>query len=64
MTATPKDGYYLTGGKAIPIIWDKTGETELTKYYNTLTGEIQKMNVGKTYIAIVPQNYWDEIIVE
>ncbi|MCR4895971.1 MAG: DUF3048 domain-containing protein [Lachnospiraceae bacterium] len=64
MTATPKDGYYLTGGKAIPIIWDKTGETELTKYYNTLTGEIQKMNVGKTYIAIVPQDYWDEIIVE
>ncbi|MCR5477394.1 MAG: DUF3048 domain-containing protein [Lachnospiraceae bacterium] len=64
LTSNPYPGYYLTGGQAIPITWTRPGEVALTKYYNAGTGQEITLNTGKTYIAIVPDTYWQDIIVE
>ena len=57
-----RDGYYITGGKAIPITWSKVeGDYSPTKYYDDNGDEIQ-INTGKTYIAIA--QYDTNVILE
>lgn len=56
-------GYYLTDGEAIPIVWNKNGETAYTRYYD-LNGIEISLNPGKTYIGIVPADYWAGITVK
>lgn len=58
------DGYYITNGNAIEVTWYKTSDTAPTKYYNKSTGEEIKLNTGKTYIAIVPSDTWDKIVIK
>ena len=55
-------GYYLTGGKMIPIIWRKTSETGATKYYDSIGREIS-INPGKTYIGICPSDDWKSVMI-
>ena len=55
-------GYYLTGGKMIPIIWKKASETGATKYYDSIGREIS-INLGKTYIAICPSDDWKSVTI-
>ena len=57
------DGYYLTNGEAIPITWEKTGETEITRFYDQ-DGEEITLNTGKTYIALVPSDTWGEVAIQ
>jgi len=57
------DGYYIVNGKAIPIEWVKPTATSPTKYYD-LDGNEVALNVGKTYIAIVPSDTWEDVIME
>ena len=47
------EGMYITDGKAINITWKKDSATDRTKYYLEDGTEL-KLNVGKTYIAVVP----------
>lgn len=47
-------GYFITGGKAVPITWSKTGEYEPTRYYYE-NGEEIRLNTGKTWICVVRQ---------
>lgn len=47
------DGMYISDGKAINITWKKDSATDRTKYYMEDGTEL-KLNVGKTYIAVVP----------
>lgn len=56
-------GYFLTNGKAIPISWVKPDETAITEFYIPETGEKIKLNTGKTYIAIVPDDTWSKVVV-
>ena len=56
-------GYYLTDGKAVPITWSKGGLTDNTKYYDANGNELA-INIGKTYIALVPSDKWDELVIE
>lgn len=56
-------GYYITNGQAIPIMWVKNGETSITRYYDCNGQEI-KLNPGKTYIGIVPFDYWGSVTVQ
>ena len=58
-----RPGYYLTGGEAIPITWLKESETAITKYYDANGDEIQ-INSGKTYIGLIPSDYWSGITIE
>ena len=55
-------GYYLTGGKMIPITWRKASETGATKYYDA-TGQEITLNPGKTYIAICPSDDWKSVTI-
>ena len=50
-------GWYITGGKAIPIMWAKASETGITHYYDLSGAEIT-LNPGKTYIGICPSDDW------
>ncbi len=56
-------GWYITNGVAKDITWAKTGETDVTKFYDE-TGEGIQINTGKTYIALVPDDTWDKVIFE
>ena len=58
------DGYYLTNGKAVPISWIKSGETDITLFLDKETGEQIEMNTGKTYIALVPSDTWNKLSIE
>ena len=55
-------GYYLTNGRAIPITWSKTSETDITRYYDMSGNEIM-INTGKTYIALVPDDTWGGVAI-
>jgi len=57
------DGYYIVNGKMIPIQWVKHTATSPTKYYDMDGNEIA-LNVGKTYIGIVPSDTWEDIVFE
>lgn len=61
---TGRDGYYLTNGKAIPIVWNKLTETSPTEFINKATNEKIELNTGKTYIALVPSDTWDEVVIQ
>lgn len=56
-------GYFLTGGEAVDITWTKLAETDITRYYDG-TGQQITLNTGKTYIAIVPDDDWDELVMQ
>lgn len=59
-----ENGYYLTNGKAVPVSWIKSGETDITVFLDQETGEQIEMNTGKTYIALVPSDSWDELSIK
>ncbi len=61
--ATGMDGYYITNGQAIPITWSKISDTDRTIYYD-MTGDEITINTGKTYIAFVADEVWDQLVVE
>ncbi|MGN0334151.1 MAG: DUF3048 domain-containing protein [Lachnospiraceae bacterium] len=56
-------GYYITNGNAIPIYWDKLSSTGITRYYD-LSGNEITLNTGKTYIAFVPDDNWNDLVIE
>jgi len=58
-----RDGYYISGGKAIPITWSKEDELSPTKYYD-LSGNEIILNTGKTYIALVPDDLWKNLEIK
>ena len=58
-----KYAWYLTNGIAKDVTWVKTSETGITKYYDE-NGEELEINTGKTYIALVPSDTWENIIFE
>ena len=47
---------YITDGKAINVTWKRANKNEQTKYYAE-DGTQVKMNPGKTYIAVVPEDF-------
>ena len=48
------EGYYISNGYAVPIIWEKTSKTAKTIYKIKETGEDLVVNDGNTYIQIYP----------
>jgi hypothetical protein len=57
------EGWYITEGKAVPILWKKDSESGDTIYIGG-TGEQIRMNPGKTYIALIPDDTWDKIQIK
>ena len=50
------EGYYITEGYAIPIIWKKSSKNAKTVYKVKETGKELVVNDGNTYIQIYPKN--------
>ncbi len=48
------EGYYITEGKMIPIVWEKKSRSSKTVYKNKETNKEIKVNDGNTWIHIVP----------
>ncbi|MBQ9306181.1 DUF3048 C-terminal domain-containing protein, partial [Butyrivibrio sp.] len=59
---TNQPGLYATKGKITDIVWTKTTETEITRYYDENGNELT-MNTGKTYIALIPDDTWDQLAI-
>jgi hypothetical protein len=59
-----RSGYYITNGQAIEITWTKSGDRDITVYYDKKTGEQIELNTGKTYIALVPSDSWDDLVIK
>ena len=59
-----RDAYYITNGKAIEVIWIKPSENEPTIYLDKATGEQIELNTGKTYVALVPSDSWNDVVIE
>lgn len=57
------DGYYITNGKAIPIVWKRNETAHECHYYDTSGNELI-LNEGKTYIAVYPDDYRGGVIFE
>lgn len=58
------EGYYITNGKAIEVTWTKSGESDITVYYDKKTGEEIEINTGKTYISLIPSDTWDDVVIK
>lgn len=56
-------GYYLVNGKMTEITWKKGDLTSPTQYFDAAGNELV-LNVGKTYIAIVPSDSWKEVVIK
>lgn len=56
-------GYYITGGHAIPITWKKGHDTDPTKFYDADGNELV-INTGKTYIGLVSNTRWSELVLK
>lgn len=57
------EGYYIVNGKAEPITWKKVSATAPTEFYDA-DGNAIVLNVGKTYIGIVPSDAWSELVIK
>ncbi|MBQ7562832.1 MAG: DUF3048 domain-containing protein [Lachnospiraceae bacterium] len=58
-----RDGYYITNGKAIPITWSKEDELTPTRYYD-MNGDMITLNTGMTYVALIPNDIWDNLEIK
>jgi hypothetical protein len=54
---------YITNGKQINVTWSKLSDTDPTRYYDGYGDEIT-INTGKTYVAFVADQRWEELIVK
>ena len=59
-----RDAYYITNGKAIEVTWIKASESEPTIYLDKKTGEQIELNTGKTYVALVPSDSWNDVVIK
>ena len=53
-------GYFISGGYAVPITWEKSSRSSQTKYYYE-SGEELIVNDGNTFIQIQPEGQKLEI---
>ncbi|MCR4902469.1 MAG: DUF3048 domain-containing protein [Butyrivibrio sp.] len=59
---TNQPGLYATKGKITDVVWTKPNETDITRFYDE-HGEEIVLNTGKTYIALVPDDTWDQLAI-
>lgn len=57
-----QEGFFVTNGRFMPIIWQKIGDTGITRYFDFEGNEI-KLNTGKTYITLIPPDVWQDVTI-
>lgn len=58
-----RTGWYITGGKAIQVMWRKKSDYEPTIYYD-MSGQEITLNPGKTWICIIEEGSEDNVVIE
>ncbi|MCQ2522631.1 MAG: DUF3048 domain-containing protein [Lachnospiraceae bacterium] len=57
-------GWYITNGYAVPITWAKgPQEFDITHFFLEDGTEIT-LNIGKTYVCIIPDDSWSKLVIE
>ena len=56
-------GLYLTGGRAVPVYWSKMSESDKTRFYDATLQELV-VSAGKSYIALVPSDSWEQVVFQ
>ena len=56
-------GYYISMGKMVPITWKKNEKNRRMFYYDE-TGEVLKINSGRTFISVFPNFREDKLVFE
>ena len=57
-----RSGWYITNGNAMQITWSKLSDTDVTRFYDMEGNEIT-VNTGKTYICLVPDDNFQDIVI-
>ncbi|MBQ2730775.1 MAG: DUF3048 C-terminal domain-containing protein [Clostridia bacterium] len=57
------EGYYFTEGKCVPITWKCDSDTAPIRYY-TADGKELTVNCGKTFINLVHQDAFSDLVIE
>ena len=57
------NGWYITGGKCVPITWKKN-EKQRSMFYYDENGEVLSINPGRTFISVFPNSRSDKIVIE
>ena len=57
------EGYYFTEGKCIPITWKCDSDSSPIRYY-TENGKELTVNRGKSFINLVNQNSFSDLVIE
>ncbi|MCR5432003.1 MAG: DUF3048 domain-containing protein [Lachnospiraceae bacterium] len=57
------EGYYITGGKCVPITWKKNEKDKFMSYYDD-KGEVLVINPGRTFISVFPNYRSDKLVIE
>ena len=55
------DGYYLYGGRYIPIKWERDSEKELISLKN-VDGSNLLLNPGKSFISVCANSIYSKVI--
>ncbi len=55
-------GFYITGGKSIPITWKKDSQYGATRYYDANGQEIT-LNPGKTWVSVLETTRKDKTVI-
>ncbi len=61
--ASNMGGYFITNGRAIPIVWSKSSDYEPTRFYDENGQEIS-LNTGKTWICVIQNSKKDAVVLE
>lgn len=59
-----RSAYYITNGRAIEVVWAKGSDSSPTLYFDKETGQQIEINTGKTYVALVPSDTWNKLILQ
>ncbi|MCR5685154.1 MAG: DUF3048 domain-containing protein [Lachnospiraceae bacterium] len=56
-------GYYISGGKCVPITWKKSEKKRYMYYYDE-NGEVLSINEGRTFISVFPDFREEKLLFE
>ena len=57
-------GYYITNGHGIPITWYKDKYDMFPTVFYDEAGNVIKLNTGKTYVCIIPDDQWEQLEIQ
>lgn len=49
--------------KGIDVTWLKADQSDKTIFMDKATGEEVEINTGKTYVALVPSDSWNDVVI-